>query len=107
MRLGGQAIPEPVIQSLLSLIYLALLVNAVGVLILAAAGVDMLTAISAVVASMFNIGPGFGDVGPAEHYGHLPGIAKWTLATAMIAVTVRIETILSISAPISTVLDVI
>lgn len=99
VRLGGQAVPEPVIQSLLSLVYLALLVNAVGVVILAAAGVDMLTALAAVVASMFNIGPGFGSVGPVENYGHLPGIAKWTLSTAMIAGRLEFYTLIVILTP--------
>ena len=99
VRLGGQAIPEPVIQSLLSLIYLALLVNAVGVVILAATGVDLLTSVASVVACMFNIGPGFGDVGPAEHYGHLPAIGKWTLSTAMIAGRLEFYTLIVILTP--------
>ncbi len=99
VRLGGQAIPEPVIQSLLNLIYLALLVSAVGAVILAAAGVDMLTAGASVVACMFNIGPGFGLVGPSEHYGHLPAIAKWTLATAMIAGRLEFYTLIVILTP--------
>ncbi|MEW5982283.1 MAG: potassium transporter TrkG [Acidobacteriota bacterium] len=99
VRLGGQAIPEPVIQSLLNLIYLALLVNAVGVVILAATGVDMLTAVASVVACMFNIGPGFGLVGPSDHYGHLPAIAKWTLTTVMIAGRLEFYTLIVILTP--------
>jgi trk system potassium uptake protein len=45
-------------------------------------GVDLLTAISAVTACMFNIGPGLGSVGPAESYAHLPALAKWVLSPA-------------------------
>lgn len=99
VRLGGQAVPEPVIQSLLSLIYLALLVHAVGAVILAASGVDMLTAAASVVACMFNIGPGFGLVGPSEHYGHLPALAKWTLSSAMIAGRLEFYTFIVILTP--------
>jgi trk system potassium uptake protein TrkH len=99
VRLGGQAVPEPVIQSLLSLIYLALLVNGVGAVILAATGVDMLTAAASVVACMFNIGPGFGLVGPSEHYGHLPALAKWTLSAAMIAGRLEFYTFIVILTP--------
>jgi trk system potassium uptake protein TrkH len=99
VRLGGQAIPEPVIQSLLNLVYLALVVNAVGMILLAASGVDVLTSITAVIACMFNIGPGLGLVGPAEHYGHLPALAKWTLSVAMIAGRLEFYTLVVILTP--------
>jgi trk system potassium uptake protein TrkH len=99
IRLGGQAIPEPVLQSVLNLVYLALLVNAVGMVLLAATGVDVLTSMTAVVACMFNIGPGLGLVGPAEHYGHLPGLAKWVLAMAMIAGRLEFYTLVVILTP--------
>ena len=99
IRLGGEAIPEHVVQSVLNLVYLALLVNAVGMVLLAAAGVDVLTSITAVVACMFNIGPGLGLVGPAEHYGHLPALAKWVLSTAMIAGRLEFYTLIVVLSP--------
>lgn len=85
VRLGGQVVPDSAIRSLLNLVYLAFLVNFASCLVLAAVGVDVLTAISAVAACMFNIGPGLGSVGPAENYGHLPALAKWVLSACMIA----------------------
>jgi trk system potassium uptake protein TrkH len=96
IRLGGGVVAEEAVQSLLSLVYLALLVNFVAVVVLAAAHVDVLTAISAVAACMFNVGPGLGAVGPAEHYGHLPAIAKWTLSFCMIAGRLEFYTLLVI-----------
>ena len=99
IRLGGQAIPEPVVQSVLNLVYLALVVNAIGMLLLAATGVDVLTSITAVIACMFNIGPGLGLVGPAEHYGHLPALAKWVLSVAMVAGRLEFYTLVVILSP--------
>ncbi|MCG6860391.1 MAG: hypothetical protein LJE70_03785 [Chromatiaceae bacterium] len=84
-RLGGRVIPEATIQSLLNLVYLAFVVNFIASMLLAALGVDVLTAIAAVAASMFNVGPGLGGVGPVENYGHLPGLAKWILCGCMVA----------------------
>ncbi len=81
----GRAIPESTISSLLNLVYLAFIINFAGCLVLTAPGVDILTSVTAVSASMFNIGPGFGDVGATDHYGHLPGIAKWALSFCMLA----------------------
>jgi trk system potassium uptake protein TrkH len=99
VRLGGEAVPEGVVQSVLNLVYLALLVNAVGMVLLAATGVDVLTSITAVVACMFNIGPGLGLVGPAEHYGHLPALAKWVLSLAMIAGRLEFYTLIVVLTP--------
>jgi trk system potassium uptake protein TrkH len=99
VRLGGEVIPESTIQSLLNLVYLAFVVNFASCLALAAMGVDVLTAISAVAASMFNVGPGLGHVGPSEHYGHLPALAKWVLAADMIAGRLEFYTVLVILTP--------
>jgi trk system potassium uptake protein TrkH len=99
IRLGGEAVPEGVVQSVLNLVYLALVVNAIGMVLLAATGVDVLTSITAVVACMFNIGPGLGLVGPAEHYGHLPALAKWVLSVAMIAGRLEFYTLIVVLTP--------
>ncbi len=94
VRFGGRAIPEKTIQSLLNLVYLAFLVNFAACLCLTALGMDVLTAISAVAACMFNIGPGLGQVGPAEHYGDLPAAAKWVLSICMLAGRLEFYTLL-------------
>jgi trk system potassium uptake protein len=85
VRLGERVIPEDMIQSLLNLVYLSLLVNFVASLLLTVTGVDILTSISSVAATMFNVGPGLGHAGPFEHYGHFPKVAKWILSGCMIA----------------------
>lgn len=99
VRLGEDVIGEPVVQGLLSLVYVAFVVNVVSCLLLAATGVDLLTSIAAVAASMFNVGPGYGHVGAAEHYGHLPAIAKWVLAFDMIAGRLEFFTLIVIFTP--------
>lgn len=99
VRLGGQVIPEATVQSLLSLVYLAFVINFVSCVLLAAVGVDVLTAIGAVAASMFNIGPGLGGVGPVENYAHLPMVAKWVLTGCMVAGRLEFYTVLVILTP--------
>lgn len=99
IRLGNQVIPENTIQSLLNLVYLALLVNFLACLLLAADGVDVLTSITAVASTMFNVGPSLGTVGPAEHYGHLPAFTKWVLSGCMLAGRLEFYTILVILTP--------
>ncbi len=99
VRLGGQVVPDPTIRSLLNLVYLAFLVNFGSCLLLAAVGVEVLTAISAVAACMFNIGPALGGVGPAENYGHLPALAKWVLSGCMIAGRLEFYTAVVVVSP--------
>jgi trk system potassium uptake protein TrkH len=99
IRIGSQIFPEHAIQSLLNLVYLAFLTNFVSCLLLAVSGVDVLTSIGAVVACMFNIGPGLGLVGPTEHYGHLPALAKWVLSGCMLAGRLEFYTVLVIFSP--------
>ena len=99
VRLGGKVVAESTVQSLLNLVYLAFVVNFVSCLALAAMGVDVLTSITAVAASMFNIGPALGTVGPLENYGHLPMLAKWVLAGDMIAGRLEFYTVLVILTP--------
>ncbi len=94
VRFGGRVVPEPSIQSLLNLVYLAFMVNFASCLALAALGIDVLTAISAVAAAMFNIGPALGDVGPTDNYSHLPALAKWVLSFDMIAGRLEFYTLL-------------
>lgn len=100
VRLGGQAVPEETIQSLLNMVYLALLVFFAASAVLAAQGADLITGISAAAAAMFNIGPGLGSVGPAEHYGHLPALSKWVLAAAMLCGRLEFYTALVIFTPV-------
>ncbi len=45
---------------------------------------DFVTAMSSVIATLMNIGPGFGDVGPSENYAHISDIGKWFLSWNML-----------------------
>jgi trk system potassium uptake protein TrkH len=45
---------------------------------------DYLTAMSSVIATLMNIGPGFGAVGPSENYAHISDVGKWFLSWNML-----------------------
>ena len=96
IRAGGAVVAEPTVTGLLNLVFLAWLVLLVASLIVTASGVDVLTAVSAVVACQFNIGPGLGGVGPTEHYGDFSAVAKWTLSFCMIAGRLEFYTLLAL-----------
>lgn len=99
LRVGGRVVPDATVNSLLNLMFLALLVFFAATLVLAATGVDVLTSIAAVSASMFNIGPGLGDVGPSENYAHFTPVVKWALAVCMVCGRLEFFTALVILMP--------
>jgi trk system potassium uptake protein TrkH len=45
---------------------------------------DYLTAMSAVIATLMNIGPGFGAIGPSENYAFISDAGKWFLSYNML-----------------------
>jgi len=45
---------------------------------------DLQTGISCVISALMNIGPGFGDVGPADNFAHISAPGKWFLAWLML-----------------------
>ena len=99
IRVGNRVIPETAIRSLLNLVYLSFLVNFLGCILLAASGVDVFTSIAAVAATLFNVGPALGNVGPVESYAGLPAFAKWVLSFCMLAGRLEFYTVLVIFTP--------
>ena len=89
-RFGTQKIAEPVVEAIQSffLFYVFLFMTSTFLLAFIDAniseGLDLVTAASAVAASLGNIGPGLGEVGPLANYAGLPGLAKWLLSGLMI-----------------------
>ena len=87
---GGKRVTEPVIEAVQSffLFYMFLFMSATFLLAFIDAnlteGLDLVTATTAVAASIGNIGPGLGEVGPMSNYASLPGLAKWLLSSLMI-----------------------
>ena len=89
-RFGGRRVSEPIVEAVQSyfLFYIFLFMSATFLVAFIDAnlteGLDLVTTTSAVAASIGNIGPGLGDVGPAANYAGLPGLVKWLLSGLMI-----------------------
>jgi len=89
-RLGGTRVPDSVTEAVQSffLFYMFLFMTSTFALAFIDANIseelDLVTAVSAVAASIGNIGPGLGEVGPASNYVGLPDLAKWMLSGLMI-----------------------
>lgn len=84
VTLGGATIPSTVIAAILGfmLIYGASIVGFTLLLLLS--GLDLITAFSAVIVCVNNIGPGLGLVGPAQNFGFLNEFQLWVCTAAML-----------------------
>ena len=84
VTLGGKVVPMTVMTATFGfmLIYGAVTMGLTMVLLLS--GLDIVTAFSAVVATVNNIGPGLGQVGPASNFGVLTDFQLWVLSFAML-----------------------
>ena len=71
----------------------------VTALIVAAAGQDLVTAISTGLATVGNIGPGFGAIGPSHNYAHYPDAVKWWLSFAMLTGRLEVYSVLVLLSP--------
>ncbi len=85
LKLRGRPVPEGVIQAVWGFfaVYVSTFVILVMVM-LALEGGDFLTAAGAVGATLTNIGPGLGGVGPADSFAAISLPGKWVLALAML-----------------------
>ena len=70
-----------------------------GVIVMTILGLDLVSAFGAVAATLNNIGPGLGSVGPTDNYAHIPMIGKWVLTFFMLAGRLEIYTVLILFAP--------
>ena len=100
IRIGGQTIPENVVQNVIVFVLLYFLIFAGLSLILLTQDMDLISSTSAVVASLSNIGPGFGSVGPAMNYAGLTIFTKILLSFTMILGRLEIYTVLILITPI-------
>ena len=83
VHLGGQTIANGVLMSVMAfmLIYGATIL--VLTMLMLYSGLDIVTAFTAVVACVNNIGPGLGAVGPAGNYGGLTDFQTWICTFGM------------------------
>ena len=76
-----------------------ILIFASATIALSVMGYDFETSIGATIASLGNIGPGIGGVGPVENYGFFTPIAKWLLSFLMLLGRLELFTILIVLSP--------
>lgn len=99
MKIGGHAIPNRVVFSVLGFISLYFMSVATLTFALLISGLDFISAFSAVIACINNAGPGLGVVGPASNYQGLTDFQTWICTLAMLIGRLEIFTVLILFTP--------
>ncbi|MEY3273708.1 MAG: hypothetical protein RLZZ341_2614, partial [Pseudomonadota bacterium] len=99
VTLGASAVSDRVMQAVIAymMIYGASLVGLTMLLLFS--GLDVVTAFTAVIACVNNIGPGLGDVGPAVNYGGLSDFQTWVCTFAMLLGRLELLSVLVLFTP--------
>jgi trk system potassium uptake protein TrkH len=99
MKLNQKPISEGIIRDIISFLFLYILVAITASVVLCFLGLNLETAISAVAATLGNVGPGLGGVGPISNYAGLPGPAKFILIICMWLGRLELFTVIMIFSP--------
>ena len=96
ISIGKKTINENIVRATLGFYLFYILIFVVTSILLSFTGLDMQTAITASAASIGNIGPGLGSIGPSNNWGHLSEFAKWLTSFCMLLGRLEIFTVVVI-----------
>ena len=100
LKYNYSKVEDKLIASIISFIYLYILIFFVLASLLTLTGLDFITSISGAASSLSNVGPGLGgEIGPNSNYSGLPTVSKWLLSAGMILGRLEIFAILIIFLP--------
>lgn len=99
LKFGRQVVPNNIIYAILAFIFVYFVVVVGLTFVLLLSGMELVTAFSAVVGCLNNVGPGLDGVGPAGTYAGLSAFQKWLLMAAMLAGRLELFTVLVLFTP--------
>ena len=99
IKVGGKVVSNEIIARINSFMALHMVIFVVGVLVVSLEGVDMISSISSVAATLNNIGPGFGAVGPSMTFANYSIFTKIVLSLVMLLGRLEHFTIIALLVP--------
>ena len=100
IKYDGNNVDDKFMSSIISFIYLYIIIFFFITALLSLSGLDFVTSISAAATSISNVGPGLGDIiGPNGNFSQLPDFSKWVLSFGMILGRLELFAILVLFLP--------
>ena len=100
LKYDQNQIDNKFISSVISFIYMYLVIFFILTALLSLSGLDFITSISGAATSISNVGPGLGStIGPNGDFSSLPDVSKWILTLGMILGRLELFAILVLFLP--------
>jgi len=99
LRISGNVVRKNIVYAISGFFFLYIFILLIVTIAVATSGQDVLTSFTTALATLGNIGPGFGKIGPAENYAFFPDYIKWILSFAMLVGRLELYTVLVIFTP--------
>ena len=99
VRLNKRAVQPFIINKVLAFMGFYLLIFGIGTTVMSAMNLDLDSAMGATIASLGNIGPGIGSVGPTSNFAAIPDFGKWFLSFLMLVGRLELFTVLILFSP--------
>lgn len=94
VKYNNKTVHPNIMTGIMGFAILFMIIFTIGSLIMTMFTEDIITACSAVITSMSNVGPGFGSIGPMYSFAHLNDFAKLFLAFLMLVGRLEIFTVM-------------
>ena len=99
IKIGDKVVPSDVVSSITSFFALYMTIFVIGTLAISLEGIDFESSMGAVAATLGNIGPGLGLVGPTRTYSQFSHLGKLLLSLLMLLGRLELFTIIALFAP--------
>ena len=100
IKYDNNNVNEKFMASIISFIYLYIVIFFVIAALLSLSGLDFTTSISGAATSISNVGPGLGElIGPNGNFSQLPNFSKWVLSFGMLLGRLELFAILVLFLP--------
>jgi trk system potassium uptake protein TrkH len=99
VKLGRTPVSQTIMRSIWGFFILYLVIFMIGAIALAALGLDIISALTAMATCLGNVGPGLGSVGPMDNYSVIPVTGQWILIVSMLLGRLEIYTIIVLLMP--------
>ena len=100
IKYENNTVNDKFLASIISFIFLYIIIFFVLTALLSLTGLDFVTSISGAATSISNVGPGLGStIGPNGNFYQLPDVSKWILSTGMILGRLELFAILVLFLP--------
>lgn len=99
ITLNGQSVKKSIVYAISGFVFLYIILLLITSLVVASGGYDLITSFTTALATLGNIGPGFGGIAPTENYAFFQDYIKWFLSFIMMTGRLEVFTILVIFTP--------